>query len=1270
MIGSSSASTAAGLLQHPTLPAGYVPTSVVQGDFNGDGNMDLAISNGGDGTVYVLLGKGEDSFQIPEVLYTSGTSPVWIATASLRNNGYLDLIVADGDSNQVETFLGKGDGTFQPGTLTTLTQTPTYLVAGDFNNDGNADVAVGFSIAPGTQGPQFQVLLGDGSGNLVTVISPPAVDNGGGEYPLVTSTLAIGDLNNDGFLDAVTTVSFVAATSYLSQKGTSFSPSSNFAPMDGVIAVALGDMNEDGCLDAVQTGAYGFVTIAPGTCDGNFALASFTALAGDWDAAVAVADVDGDGHLDVVGSGAFYDLAAGPGEGSVGGYLTSVMKGDGKGDLAPATVYPAGTDVFSIAIADLNGDSKPEIVTAVSGENKATLFLNDGSGNFNAPQGLSIGYLSGITNAPVQSGVVEAADLNADGKADLVLIEYGHEGNLPSQITSLLSEGGGKFSQPVRSTISVGPDSPYPVFTTGDFRGTGHPDLIYAFQYQLPSAAVFFPGNGDGSFGAPVTLGPLPNPYALTTGDFNKDGKLDFAVYGYSDNNQTGSEVDVFLGNGDGTFHQLAAQSFPLLSADMPEQLISGDFNHDGTLDLLIGYNENDGFASGDDLEVALGNGDGTFQTTETLMSHFGPVAVVDLNGDGYLDLVQSRDPAHYFDSNDNTQYIPNALTVYLGGPGLTFQQQPTYSLPGSLDSGEAPALVGDFNGDGIPDVASVYLPSTIGQPWKRQLQMLQGVGDGSFQFAGQPYALSAYEQPIVGGDFRGVGLTDLVNVVQYTPSVNTLPAAPADPLSIAFDSLPLVGAQGTATVTLALPSSTGETVSLVSSDPAVQLPPTLGFNAGVRQQSFAFTIDSGFDMTHLLAITATLSGKSATAYAAKVNPASSPSVLATIGGETVLGGNQVSLASGETAQLVLDLKSVDGASGILQNFVCTGLPPGASCTFALQSVALNGGGFSQVGFVLAVPSSLEGGTYSVQVGSSDGSTSIVAPLALSIGGFSLSANPATIVVGTLNPLSTIVTATFTGGFIENIALTCSGLPVPITCSTQGEIGPPVTGSTQNSETVSLSAPTGLLLQDYPFQIIGTAQGSSAHSIPAVLRITGFSGSISPPSATLTNGQSAVFTVSLTSVNHFVASSVAVSCQTVANVTCSSNQVPSLSDNGSATVALTVTYGSTTAADLTHHELLAKRVLLWAWLVAFPFSGALRRRRKILWIVITFVGMLSIGACGGGRNVVSSGGGGTTNSNPPGTTQMISVPIVGNASETGGTVQQSFGTIVLTVPLP
>lgn len=162
----------------------------------------------------------------------------------------------------------------------------------------------------------------------------------------------------------------------------------------------------------------------------------------------------------------------------------------------------------------------------------------------------------------------------------------------------------------------------------------------------------------------------LTNPTIVESGDVDHDGKMDFVVFGTGRNTAL-AELDAYLGNGDGTFQHLPAQVWPALpdaAGSLPAQLFLADFNHDGKPDLLFAQN---------DVELGLGNGDGTFQSPTTILRNFGPVAVGDVNHDGYLDLVQAR--------NSGQSAVTRRIIMqadYLC-PGLRFiWVKPTASLP------------------------------------------------------------------------------------------------------------------------------------------------------------------------------------------------------------------------------------------------------------------------------------------------------------------------------------------------------------------------------------------------------------------------------------------------------------------------------------------------------------------------------------------------------------------------------------------------------------
>ena len=168
-----------------TNATGSDPDSIVAGDFNGDGRLDLAIANGESNTVSVLLGNGDGGFQ-PQVTYPVGSDPDSIVAGDFNGDGRLDLAVANGGSNNVSVLLGNGDGTFQPQVTYTVGDPSTAIVAGDFTGDGRLDLAVA-----GSDG--VQILLGNGDGTF-----QPQVAYAVGIVPVA---MVAGDFSGDGRLD-------------------------------------------------------------------------------------------------------------------------------------------------------------------------------------------------------------------------------------------------------------------------------------------------------------------------------------------------------------------------------------------------------------------------------------------------------------------------------------------------------------------------------------------------------------------------------------------------------------------------------------------------------------------------------------------------------------------------------------------------------------------------------------------------------------------------------------------------------------------------------------------------------------------------------------------------------------------------------------------------------------------------------------------------------------------------------------------------------------
>src|SRR4029077_2273341 len=174
-------------------PAGASPIGVVVGDFNGDGKPDIAVANSVDGSVSILLGNGDGTFKAATV-FAAGIAPGSIAIGDFNNDGKLDLAVfkqGDGASvaGTVNILMGKGDGTFQAPQTLTLGLTASAMAVGDFDVDKKSDLAVSNHDA-NSGNVTVDILLSKGDGTFQAAKTSPVVSAG-------TGLFAVADLDND-----------------------------------------------------------------------------------------------------------------------------------------------------------------------------------------------------------------------------------------------------------------------------------------------------------------------------------------------------------------------------------------------------------------------------------------------------------------------------------------------------------------------------------------------------------------------------------------------------------------------------------------------------------------------------------------------------------------------------------------------------------------------------------------------------------------------------------------------------------------------------------------------------------------------------------------------------------------------------------------------------------------------------------------------------------------------------------------------------------------
>jgi hypothetical protein len=255
-----------GTFQRPTQFPAPSPTSLAIGDFDEDGNQDLAVveTSAGDGSMAIFLGDGAGHFK-RSATYRTGVAPISVAAADFGGNGHLDLAVANngGQSGKgsVMVFVGTGKGTFQKPVSYKIAGAPWAVAAGDLNGDRNPDLAV-----TNTSG-YVSVLLNDGTGDFK---KPVNYNAGGGEVVDVK----IADLRHDGRNDLVI-ADLSAGMVVLLNKGngtfgkpTICTPTfSNWQPPE---ACTVADFNLDGKLDVVCVPHLNDAYIFYGKGDGTF----------------------------------------------------------------------------------------------------------------------------------------------------------------------------------------------------------------------------------------------------------------------------------------------------------------------------------------------------------------------------------------------------------------------------------------------------------------------------------------------------------------------------------------------------------------------------------------------------------------------------------------------------------------------------------------------------------------------------------------------------------------------------------------------------------------------------------------------------------------------------------------------------------------------------------------------------------------------------------------------------------------------------------------
>jgi len=800
------------------------------GDFNADGRIDLAVGAYGyssvTGRAYIFYNDGSipTTAATADVIITGETTNnsfgYSLTSGDFNADGRIDLAVGASrySANTGRAYIFYNDGSIPTTAATadviiTGETTSNYfgnaLTSGDFNADGRIDLAVGAYGYSSFTGRAY-LFYNDGS-IPTTAATADVIITGGSSSNYFGIKLTSGDFNADGRTDLA-----VAAYGYSSSTGRAYifyndgSIPTTAATADVIItgettsssfgySLISGDFNADGRTD-LAVGASGYSTNTGRAYifynDGSIPTTAATAdvmitgetTSNSFGSSLTSGDFNADGRIDLaIGA---YTYSANIGR----TYIFYSQNGQMNTNVNLTGETTSNYFGWSLISGDFNADGRTDLAVGASGYStntgRAYIFYNDGSIPTTAVTADVI--ITGETTSNSFGISLTSGDFNADGRTDLAVGAYTYSANT-GRTYIFYNDGSLPTTAATADVIITGESSSYFSYslTSGDFNADGRTDLaVGAYTYSTNTGRTYIFYN-DGSLPTTaatadvIITGETTNNYfgtALTSGDFNADGRIDLAVgaLGYSSNIGR-----TYIFYNDGSLPTTAATADVIITGESSSffgwSLASGDFNTDGTTDLAIGaytYSANTG-------RVYIFYNDGSLPTTAATAdviitgessSYFGHVLTSgDFNADGKTDLAVG---AKGYSSNTGRFYL-----FYNDGSIPTTAATADVMITGETTNnyfGQSLAA-GDFNADGKIDLAigasgyststgRVYLYETRDNfAW--QLQSVSSLTGGlrvNPGFSGQELKVTGeigagqFGNAMISGDFNADGKTDL----------------------------------------------------------------------------------------------------------------------------------------------------------------------------------------------------------------------------------------------------------------------------------------------------------------------------------------------------------------------------------------------------------------------------------------------------------------------------------------------------------------------------
>jgi hypothetical protein len=575
-------------------------------DFNGDGAVDLAISDILNNNIYILTGNNKGSFTLKTTIFAGGY-PSKVLTADLNGDGHQDFLVQEALGSSVTVYLGNGDGTFQTGVNYNGPDHVSGFILADLDGDSRPDLVVtGFDFS-------ISILHGNSDGTFDTT------SEGGSSYAGPNAVpLAAADFNSDGVLD-IACASVNGIGIQLGQSGLSFSAPKFYSGSPTPTPAVMADFNADGHPDFAEI-APGGIALIFGTSTGTLQSADVYDLGpGQSTNAIAIADFNGDKILDI----ATTDDQPAP----------VVLLGKGNGQFSvPANLGTPTSVGGQLFAADFNGDGKMDLLTTSAGAPpEDSVLLGNGNATFGTPSPL---------NTPFGTyGNVTVADFNHDGKSDIASLDY-------ESLDIFLGQSSGSFIENSYDDFWIGSQG----IASGDFNQDGHLDVVVS-QDQANPLQVFL-GNGDGTFKPADQLPAVNLPNVVAAADIDGDGHLDLIVdLGYY------NLIQILYGNGDGTFQ--APVNIATLRQYMQMSVV--DMNGDGLPDLVL--------TDGTVLAIIPNIGARAFGSEQHLLAGaIASFAIKDVNGDSLPDIIVANGSLGSLSATTITVFLNQGVAQSLTG--------------------------------------------------------------------------------------------------------------------------------------------------------------------------------------------------------------------------------------------------------------------------------------------------------------------------------------------------------------------------------------------------------------------------------------------------------------------------------------------------------------------------------------------------------------------------------------------------------------------------